>query len=279
MKLTLDPRKVAAQRRISTPSPAVPPGGSPLTPTLSSPQLSGIWAGRSHVIRPPLPPPSDPLRRPLLSPSPPPPPPLGGDSEERNEHSSPAITNLTPHPQGVLPLKGAWSKPGSGAAVVRSSSGPPPAAAKPQGVPPVETVQQLRHSARSPVATRGGSLRRHNEREHAQRTQQQQQRPRESSRDPRQPGGPREPGGPRDPLESRPARDRQWRRTNSDRYRGDRSNLSARPQGQGSISEQEEEGLGAGPGGGWYQRSLSTTQAHQNRKPHPTAKKPYSEPH
>lgn len=254
VQLSLDPRKTN-HRRMSTPSPSATAGGAAMsmTPTQSSPQLSGIWADRSHVIRPYLPttPTRDSLRRPLLAPSPPGTP---GEEPSREPVASREKPPQRSGPPVVASLKGAWSQPGSGAAVVRSSTAP---RVRPRS-PPIDARRRLQHSVSGPVARQGANVgRSHRESGYEQTSRDQRSHGQQRSHD--------QQWRPHDPQHRSPHRVRS---------RGERSSAPAKQQRHVyPISEQE----GEGPG---YQRSCSTTQAHQNQSDRrsQSSRKPYSEP-
>jgi hypothetical protein len=265
---------------MSTPSPSTSGAAAVTLPTVqSSPQLSGIWANRSHVIRPypsatptkdmrwPLPSttPTEDLNRPLHSPS----PPASGDEPAG------AFKTLEQHPQrgGAITQKGAWSKPGSGAAVVKSSSqGPPSVKAQGPGVanrgvspPVVEGPRHLKHSVSGPMA-RGNVTR---SKRHASESGAEQISHDHQQRRSWQQGSRDQHSRSRDHQQrSRGQNQRQWRRVGS-------MNSGK----VDTISEHEGEWSG-------FQRSYSTTQAHQiqsDRKSRgggggANSRKPYSEP-
>lgn len=166
IKLHLDPRRTAPQSPSHHNTEQGVPGSLPRTP--SSPQLTGVWASRSHVIRPPLPttPPADTFRKDVQQATPP------SDSTNRSyrattpTRTAPPTSNTggrgsvkarPPPPQG----QGAWAKPGSGAAVVRSSqsegqSAPPrpqvgPMSGQVRGGSNVGGARTLKHSISGPT--------------------------------------------------------------------------------------------------------------------------------
>ena len=288
VQLSLDPRK-AHLRHLSTPSPGGGAAAMSLSSSQSSPQLSGIWADRSHVIRPRPPAmPRDSLRRPLAPTTPPRDLRRSFHSPSPDQDSSSTDGGLEmrepPQPQrgGVTPLKGAWSKPGSGAAVVRSSGAGPPFAKAQGGTnrgvsPPIEALRHLKHSVSGPVARRGGVInrsRRHTSEssydqmssyDQQQKSQQNRQWPRDQqqkSHDQQQRSHDQQQRS-RDQQQRSHGHQRSWRRVGSTRQYS-----QVNP-----IREQEGEGSG-------YQRSYSTTQAHQNQSDRKSqaSRKPYSEP-
>ena len=230
MVLTLEPGKTS--HALPMTGPSIPMS---LTPGSPAPQLAGIWADRSHVIRPP-PLNSDSLRRPLIPPSSPNnmnTGPLSSPSSSQSPRSSRDSSLTSDVGAGKVGgwqigtgQVGAWGKPGSGAAVVKRMGEPHP---QPPG-PHLHTARQLKHSTSGPV--------------HAYNQRPSNQGPRQTSDDQGSQGQWKQRG-----RES-------WHRVSSDR-KGERSKV-------GPIMEQDER----------YQRSHSTTQAHQqsNRKPHPHRK-------
>lgn len=260
IKLYLDPRKVTPQ------SPA-PQGtdslvSSPLLPrNQSSPQLSGVWANRSHVIRPPLTPTTS--VEPLGMPRPPTTP------------TKSVMRQLSPSPDSSVKekppakLQGAWSKPGSGVAAVRSrgqsTPSQPPVSQDMRGVWPVGVTRTLQHSVSGPVGGRETGRNSRNRRRvvSASETHFEQQR----SHDQQQ--------GSHDPQRGL------WQGSSGkDRTKGERSYSDKRryhnSRNVPAIVEGQEWDEGAG-----IQRSYSTTQAHQPQAQEgggASSRKPFSEP-
>lgn len=266
VKLYLDPEKVHELRRTPvTPGPLTltstsNQGTDPVIPRTSghvpiSPQLSGVWAARSHVIRPlPLDTPSSAPPGPVRSYTSPEPVSvvLRGDNATRGAQLSSAGAVPYRREVAVNPVKGAWSKPGSGAAVVKSRTNVPrqrPASLGDSGSneslsSEYSKARHLKHSISSPVGRRDdvGFRTGFNVKEGQFRGRSHDQYPK-----------------------SRDHRRGSWHRVSKDRTKGERSRV-------GVLVEQEGENVG-------YQRSSSTTQAHQRRgEGEGISAKPYSEP-
>lgn len=144
--LTLDPGK--SSHTLPTTGASVPMSPNPGSPV----PLAGIWADRSHVIRP-HPPSSDSLRRPLIPPSSPSDmsrtrplfsPSISSSESSRSSRDSSLSSNV-----GAGQV-GAWGKPGSGAAVVKRMGEPHPHAPHLHVTP-----KQLKHSTSGPVRGHG----------------------------------------------------------------------------------------------------------------------------
>lgn len=147
--LTLEPG--TSSHALPTTGTSVPMSPRPGSP---APQLAGIWADRSHVIRP-RPPSSDSLRRPLISPSSP--NDITRTSFSPSSSESPRSSRLTSDVgagQVGAGQVGAWGKPGSGAAVVKRMGEPHPHIPGPHPHTPgphLPVARHLKHSVSGPI--------------------------------------------------------------------------------------------------------------------------------
>ena len=282
MQLHLDPKKTTPKSHTPSIHTAQSIGSAPIPRTPSSPQLSGAWASRSHVIRPPLPPttppedlymrnirhatpPEDSPVRPHLPTTPTSEDSFGSSSRDSLSSNEISYSSKQAPPPGVwsnnrAPPRGAWTKPGSGVAAVRSkgqSAGQSTPRVPGQQRGHVTGPRALKHSMSGPINVqppkdRGANFRRGYQ--SAGEAQFAEWRSRSSQQQERQKGV--------------------WSRGRKGHYGSDKRDY--RHKYVQPIVESELEGAG-------FQRSYSTTHAHDEKgrgqdREGGARRMPYSEP-